>query len=122
MSTTLPNINGDQFKEQKNTSNNKLIQSYLDFCDRQMKHRMVWFFFLVLILPCFFMPLAIFAIFSCGGGTGTGFMIYTFVSMMLFILGMAANVGDQNTRVTISIFVIAVLWNIFYPLIFLSVI
>lgn len=106
----------------KATSTNKgLVQRYLDFCDRQMKHRMTWFLFPALILPCLFMPLAIFVMLNFWG-IGTAFSIYLFGGMSLFIAGLVANVGNMTTRVTVSLFFAAAIWNIVFPLISLFMI
>ncbi|WMX15384.1 MULTISPECIES: hypothetical protein [unclassified Aureispira] len=98
------------------TTNRGIIERYLDFCDNQMKYRMTWFLFPALILPCLFMPLAIYTMLNFGGA-GIGFSIYLFGGMSLFIAGMVANVGNLTTRVTISLFFAAALWNILFPLI-----
>jgi len=105
----------------KTTTNRGLVQRYLDFCDNQMQHRMTWFLFPALILPCLFMPLAIYAMLNFGG-TGVGFSIYLFGAMSLFIAGMVANVGNLTTRVTVSLFFAAAIWNIVFPLVSLFMI
>lgn len=89
-----------------------IVQRYLDFCDRQMEHRITWFLFPALILPCLFMSSAIYFMLNYGG---VGFPIFLFVSMLLFIGGMVATVGNLTTRVTVSLFIIAVIWNIGFP-------
>jgi hypothetical protein len=99
----------------KTTNNNGLVQRYLAFCDDQMKNRLTWFLFPALILPCLFMPLAIFVMLTFVG-TGTAFSIYLLGSMSLFIAGMTANVGNQTTRVTVSLFFAGAIWNILFPL------
>ena len=97
------------------TANKSLVQRYLAFCDDQMKNRMTWFLFPVLILPCLFMPLAIYVMLAYVG-TSTAFSIYLFGSMSLFVAGMTANVGNQTTRVTVSLFFAGAIWNILFPL------
>ena len=97
------------------------LQTYFDFCDNQMKNRMTWFLFPALVLPCLFMPIAIYAMLNFIGA-GTAFSIYLFGSMALFITGMVANVGNLTTRVTISLFFAAAIWNILFPLVSLFII
>lgn len=130
MSTITTNTtHNTTFQETKKTvkvvkreqTNKGIVQRYLDFCDNQMDHRMTWFLFPALILPCLFMPLAIYAMLNFGG-TGIGFSTYLFGAMSLFIAGMVANVGGKTTRVTISLFFAAVVWNIAFPLISLLMI
>lgn len=121
MNTIAANTNTNSFQQAttsttKATPSKGLVQRYLDFCDNQMTYRMTWFLFPALILPCLFMPLAIYAMLSFGG-TGATFSTYIFGAMSFFIAGMVANVGGQTTRVTISIFFIAVIWNIAFPLV-----
>ena len=96
------------------TSSNGIAQKYLNWCDDQMKNRMIWFLFPALILPCLFMPLAMYGMLTYGG---VGLLPFIFVSMMLFVGGMVANVGEKNTRTTISLFLMGVVWNIVYPLV-----
>lgn len=124
MNTTAANTDHKTFQKANTTSvaatketANKggLVQRYLAFCDGQMSHRMTWFLFPALILPCLFMPLAIYTMLTFVG-VGTAFSIYLFGSMSLFIAGMVANVGGQTTRVTVSLFFIAAIWNILFPL------
>jgi hypothetical protein len=102
-------------------TNKGLVQRYLSFCDDQMKNRMTWFLFPALILPCLFMPLAIFALLNFAG-TGTLFSMYLMGGMSLFIAGLVANVGNMTTRVTISLFFAAAIWNIVFPLISLLIV
>jgi hypothetical protein len=111
----------DALANKDNNGSKGVFSSYLRFCDKQNNFRMFWFIFPALILPCFFMPLAIYFIFSCGGGTGADFLFFVFVSMMSFISGMVATVGEQSARVTISIFLFAVCWNVLYPILMLFV-
>lgn len=105
-------ILGKNTHSEKATSSNKLVQSYYDFCDGQKKYSIAWFLFPALILPCLFMPAAVFVM---GAYQAGGLLPFLFVSMMLFIGGMVANVGGQSTRVTIGIFFLAVIWNIVFP-------
>lgn len=122
MTTVTANSKDNAFRKAtttpttKATANKSLVQRYLTFCDGQMKYRMAWFLFPALILPCLFMPLAIFAI-QNSVGIGTSFSIYLFISMSLFISGIIANVGGKTTRVTISLFLLAAAWNVLFPLI-----
>jgi len=124
MNTTAANTNHKTFQQTntttvaatKETANKGgLVQRYLAFCDGQMTYRMAWFIFPALILPCLFMPLAIYTMVN-SVGVGSTFSIYLFVSMSLFISGIIANVGGKTTRVTISLFLLAAAWNILYPL------
>lgn len=127
MNTTAANTDHKSFQQANTTTTttvvatkemaNKggLVQRYLTFCDDQMKNRMTWFLFPALILPCLFMPLAIYAMLTYVG-TSTAFSIYLFGSMSLFVAGMTANVGNQTTRVTVSLFFASVIWNILFPL------
>jgi hypothetical protein len=120
MNTIAANTNQKAFKKAKvtttkETANKGLVQRYLAFCDDQMKNRLTWFLFPALILPCLFMPLAIFVMLTFVG-TGTAFSIYLLGSMSLFIAGMTANVGNQTTRVTVSLFFAGAIWNILFPL------
>jgi hypothetical protein len=94
------------------TTSNKFLQRYWDFCDGQKKYSMAWFFFPAIILPCLFMPLAVYFIFTY---EVAGLLPFLFVSAMFFLGGMIANVGESSTRVTISIFLLAVIWNIAFP-------
>ena len=64
------------------------------------------------------MPLAIYIMLNFIG-VGTAFSFYLFGSMTLFIAGLVANVGNMTTRVTISLFFAAAIWNIVFP--FLSI-
>lgn len=88
-------------------------KGYWAFCDDQQRNRYFWFALPALALPCVFMPPAIYAMLTYGGA---GFSIFLFVSMLLFICGMVANVGGQTTRVTITLFLLGVIWNIAFPL------
>jgi hypothetical protein len=126
MTTIAANNDHNTFQEVNETAtkiatNKGLVQRYLTFCDNQMKNRMTWFLFPALILPCLFMPLAIYAMLNFGG-TGAAFSTYLFGGMSLFIAGMVANVGNMTTRVTISLFFAAVIWNIVFPLLSLFII
>lgn len=103
----------DQKTAQRAASSNSLVQRYLDFCDRQATYSMAWFLFPALILPCLFMPAALYFMITY---KAVGLLAFIFVSMMLFMGGMIANVGGKDTRVTISIFFLAVVWNILFPL------
>lgn len=114
MKTIAANTDHKTF-QQATTANEGLVQRYLAFCDNQMKNRLTWFLFPALILPCLFMPLAIFAMLTFVG-IGTAFSIYLLGSMSLFIAGMTANVGNQTTRVTVSLFFAGAIWNILFPL------
>lgn len=113
MNTITANTN--TFQQKTSTTNKGLIQKYLGFCDDQMKNRMTWFLFPALILPCLFMPIAIYAMLNFVG-VGAAFSIYLFGGMTLFIAGMVANVGNLTTRVTISLFFAAAIWNIAFTL------
>lgn len=118
MKTIAANTDHKTFQQAtttKVTANQGLVQRYLAFCDNQMKNRLTWFLFPALILPCLFMPLAIFSMLNFVG-TGTAFSIYLLGSMSLFIAGMTANVGNQTTRVTVSLFFAGAIWNILFPL------
>jgi len=99
----------------KATTNKSLVQRYLAFCDNQMKNRMTWFLFPALILPCLFMPLAMYVMLTYVGSS-IALSIYLFGSMSLFVAGMTANVGNQTTRVTVSLFFAGAIWNILFPL------
>ena len=103
----------DQQTAQKATSSNGLVQRYFDFCDNQATYSMAWFLFPALILPCLFMPSAIYFMITY---KAMGLLPFIFVSMMLFMGGMIANVGGKDTRTTITIFFLAVIWNILFPL------
>jgi hypothetical protein len=111
---TIPQNNTATTK--KVTANKSIIDRYLAFCDTQMKYRMVWFLLPALILPCLFMPLAMYTMLYLGS-IGAGFSVYLFGSMSLLIAGLVANVGNLTTRVTISLFFAAVIWNIIFPMI-----
>lgn len=118
MNTTLAKTNKTTLappttKQNVNTSRG-MVQRYLDFCDRQMPHRITWFLFPALVLPCLFMPIAIYFMLNYAG---VGFSIYLFVAMLLFIGGMVATVGNLTTRVTVSLFFIAAFWNIAFPIV-----
>lgn len=119
MNTITANTNAKTFQQTKTTkvttSRKGLVQRYLAFCDDQMKNRMTWFLFPALILPCLFMPIAIYAMLNFVG-IGAAFSIYLFGGMTLFIAGMVANVGNLTTRVTISLFFAAAIWNIAFIL------
>ena len=67
------------------------------------------------------MPAAAYGIMTFGGGAGYSFLLFVFVSMLAFIGGMVATVGGQTTRVTISIFVFAVIWNVAFPLLLMAI-
>jgi len=99
---------------EKQGFNLNFIQRYLQWCDQQMTYRYVWFFAPALLLPCAFMPVAVYAILTYGG---IGFLPFLFVSMLLFIGGIVANVGGLTTRVTINLFWVAIIWNIVFPMI-----
>ena len=91
-----------------------IFERYLQWCDQQMEYRYVWFFAPALLLPCVFMPIAVYTILTYGG---VGFLPFLFISMLLFIGGIVANVGGLTTRVTINLFWIAILWDVVYPMI-----
>ncbi|BDS14827.1 hypothetical protein [Aureispira anguillae] len=112
MNTTLVENNKATFEATTTQAPQGIVQRYLDFCDRQMQHRMTWFLFPALILPCLFMSSAIYFMLSYGAA---GFSIFLFVSMLLFIGGMVATVGNLTTRTTITLFIVAVIWNIGFP-------
>ncbi len=121
MNATIVNTGKNTTQKNTTQTTNGLFQKYLNFCDGQMKYRYVWFLFPALILPCLFMPAAVYAIATFGGGVaGYPFLLFVFVAMLTFIGGMVATVGGQTTRVTITLFVIAVMWNIAYPLLLIA--
>jgi len=92
------------------------MSAFTNYCDRQMKYRMVWFLLPALIIPCLFMPIAIYAMLNYAGGVGANFSFFLFVSMLMYIMGMVFNVGGKNTRVTISMFLATIAFDIAYPL------
>ena len=117
MDTTSINLNKETRKAVPvQNSTNPLLQRYFDFCDKQMKYRMTWFLLPALVIPCLFMPVAIYFMLTVGGA-GASFSIFLFISMLLFIMNMVANVGGYTTRVTIGLFLITVLWDVCYPVV-----
>lgn len=114
MDTALVSNNKTTLEQVTPTNTTKgILQRYLDFCDQQMQHRITWFIFPALILPCLFMPIAIYFMLNYAAA---GFSIYLFVSMLLFIGGMVATVGNLTTRVTVTLFIVAVIWNVTFPI------
>lgn len=92
-------------------------RGYWAYCDRQEKNKYIWFALPALALPCVFMPPAVYVMLNYNVA---GFSAYLFVAMLLFIGGLVANVGGLNTRVTITLFWTAVVWNILFPVLSLS--
>ena len=91
-----------------------LMDAYWAYCDDQQRNKYIWFALPALALPCIVMPPTIYTLFHFG--SGTGFSVYLFVAMLLFIGGIVANVGGLTTRTTISLFLIAIVWNISFAL------
>ena len=99
-----------------NNNNPIIMSAFTDYCDRQMKYRMVWFLMPALLIPCLFMPIAIYVMMNYGGGVGMNLSFFLFVSMLMYIMGMVFNVGGKTTRVTISMFFATIAFDIIYPL------
>lgn len=112
-------LNKEEGVPKKTTSSNGLVQRYFDFCDNQAEYRIAWFLFPALILPCFFMPAALYFL-MVNSLMGSTYFLFISISMLLFMGGMVASVGGSSTRVTITFFFLAVIWNILFPIIAIS--
>jgi hypothetical protein len=92
------------------------MSTFTNYCDDQMKYRIVWFLLPTLIIPCLFMPVGIYVMLNYAGGIGANFSFFLFVSMLMYIMNMVFNVGGKDTRITISMFIATVVFDVAYPL------
>ncbi len=87
-----------------------IVDRYLAFCDRQMKQRTLWYLIPLMALPAAVMPISIFAMSYFGG-----YLPFVGVSMLLFFSNILVNIAGQNTRWTITLFLLTILFHLIIP-------
>lgn len=98
-----------------NANTNKgIFDFYLDFCDRQMKYQLMWFLIPLVTLAFAIMPAAFIVMVHT---EATMLLAFTGIAMLLFFANVIAAVAGLNTRATITLFILTVLFNFLVPLV-----
>ncbi len=95
----------------KKKSQISLVQKYLDFCDKQMKDRTLWYLIPLVSLPTMIMPMGILLM-----SYSFLFVPFAGLSILLLFANIILNIGAQHTRITITFYLITILIHIIVPL------
>ena len=85
---------------------------YLAYCDAQMKQRVVWYLIPLISLSTVVMPIGIFAM-----SYFSAYIFFVGLSVLLFFANIIVNIAEQHTRITISVYILTILFHFILPLI-----
>ena len=89
-----------------NYERKSMIEKYLDYCDTQMESRVLWYLIPLISLSGGVMPASIFFMLE-----SEWFTFFVPISMLLFFGNIILTIAGQHTRITITGFIITVIFN-----------
>lgn len=90
-----------------------LKEKYLNFCDEQLKNRMLWYLVPLISLTTTIMPISIIAM-----SYFEGYLAFIGLSMFLFFGNIIFNIAQLHTRYTISIYLLSVIIHFIIPILY----
>ncbi len=95
----------------KLSEKNNLLQSYLEFCDAQMKARTLWYLIPLVSIATIMMPIDFYLM-----ANSNLFAEFAGLSGILLYVNLVINIIKLHTRITITVFLITVLIHILAPI------
>ena len=89
-----------------NYERTSIVEKYLDYCDAQMKDRVLWYLIPLIVLSGCVIPVSIFFMLDA-----SWFMIFVPITMLMFFGNIILNIAEQHTRITITAFIVTVIFN-----------